>query len=231
MELPKLVDGFVVNDTLIIKAQVQVIRDKSDSLFRCLDCQYRRELVRVYRTNVEKICQHLAEERRKKLGDLFEDSARWSSFCAFWLGVDENVRRRLSEEKTDVILKVIVKELFVEKEVTSTLVMDSLYSGLKALEWHSKSNIAGDKVIDAAESPAPIVCVGNGMFTLVDDVLLLIEKVALEALSLKDEKDPQNRTERQEELIREEEEAWQAKSEQKVNGGAADMEKRAKRKQ
>ncbi|KAI3984803.1 hypothetical protein MKX01_039420, partial [Papaver californicum] len=283
MELTKVMDGFVVNDTLVIKAQVQVIREKSDHPFRCLDCQYRRELVRVYLSNVEQICRRFVEERRKKLGDLLEDSARWSSFCAFWLGVDQNVRRRMSREKTDVILKVVVKQFFVEKEVTSTLVMDSLYSGLKALECRSKSKTAREKVLDTEQSPTPIVRIENDMFTLVDDVLLLLERAALEPLPPKDEKGPQNRTKdgnsgednnkdsierderrltelgrrtveifalthifsnrievayqeavalkRQEELIREEEEAWQAESEQKAKRGAADKEKRAKKKQ
>ncbi|KAI3979826.1 hypothetical protein MKX01_013921 [Papaver californicum] len=283
MELTKVMDGFVVNDTLVIKAQVQVIREKSDRPFRCLDCQYRRELVRVYLSNVEQICRRFVEERRKKLGDLLEDSARWSSFCAFWLGVDQNVRRRMSRVKTDVILKVVVKQFFVEKEVTSTLVMDSLYSGLKALECQSKSKTAKEKVLDTEQSPTPIVHIENDMFALVDDVLLLLERAALEPLPPKDEKGPQNRTKdgnsgednnkdsierderrltelgrrtveifvlthifsdrievayqeavalkRQEELIREEEEAWQAESEQKAKRGAADKEKRAKKKQ
>ncbi|XP_026452623.1 TNF receptor-associated factor homolog 1a-like [Papaver somniferum] len=189
MELTKVMDGFIVNDTLVIKAQVQVIREKKDCLFRCLDLQYRRELAGVYRTNVEQICGRFLEEKQKKFGDLLGDSAKWSSFCAFWLGVDQNVRRRMSREKTDVIFKVVVKQFFVEKEVTSTLVMESLYNGLKALELHSKSNEAGEKVMDAVESPVPIVCVADGMFTLVDDVLLLLERAALEALPPKEEKD------------------------------------------
>ncbi|XP_026456358.1 TNF receptor-associated factor homolog 1a-like isoform X2 [Papaver somniferum] len=240
MELTEVMDGFIVNDTLVIKAQVQVIREKKDRLFRCLDCQYRRELACVYRANVEQICGSFLEEKQKKLGDLLGDSA---SFCAFWLGVDQNVRCRMSREQTDVILKVVVKQFFKEKEVTSTLVMECLYRGLKALEWHSKSNTAGEK------------------------------RAALEALPPKDEKGPQNRTKdgtyadikreenklvelgrrtveiialthifsnkievayqeavalkRQEEFIREEEEILQAGSEQKVN----DKEKRAKKKQ
>jgi len=55
-------------------------REKSDRPFRCLDCQYRRELVRVYLTNVEQICRRFVEERRSKLGKLIEDKARWSRF-------------------------------------------------------------------------------------------------------------------------------------------------------
>lgn len=55
-----------------------VCREKTDRPFRCLDCQYRRELVRVYLTNVEQICRRFVEERRGKLGRLIEDKARWS---------------------------------------------------------------------------------------------------------------------------------------------------------
>ncbi|XP_043713290.1 TNF receptor-associated factor homolog 1b-like [Telopea speciosissima] len=194
MELSKVQDGFIVGDTLVIKAQVQVIRERADRPFRCLDCLYRRELVRVYLTNVEQICRRFVEERRGKLGKLIEDKVRWSSFCAFWLGVDQNARRRMSREKTDVILKVVVKHFFIEKEVTSTLVMDSLYSGLKALEGQSKSKKGRTKQSENEETPAPIVRVEKDIFILGDDVLLLLERAALEPLPPKDEKGPQNRT-------------------------------------
>ncbi|KAF3456851.1 hypothetical protein FNV43_RR01505 [Rhamnella rubrinervis] len=283
MELSKVLDGFIDADTLIIKAQVQVIREKADRPFRCLDCQYRRELVRVYLTNVEQICRRFVEERRSKLGKLIEDKARWSSFCAFWLGIDQNSRRRMSREKTDSILKVVVKHFFIEKEVTSTLVMDSLYSGLKALEGQNKCKKGRVKLLDAEEMPAPIVRVEKDTFVLVDDVLLLLERAAMEPLPPKDEKGPQNRTKegnsgedfnkdsierderrltelgrrtveifvlahifsnkievayqeavalkRQEELIREEEAAWQAETEQKAKRGATEKEKKLKKKQ
>ena len=188
-------DGFVdTSDNLIIKAQVQVIREKADRPFRCLDCQYRRELVRVYLTNVEQICRRFVEERRGKLGKLIEDKARWLSFCTFWREIDQASRCRMSQEKTDVILKVVVKHFFIEKEVTSTLVMDSLYSGLKALEGHTPSKKGTAKLLDVEELPAPIVRVEKDMFVLVDDVLLLLERAAIEPLPPKDEKGPQNRT-------------------------------------
>ncbi|XP_062108158.1 TNF receptor-associated factor homolog 1b-like isoform X2 [Humulus lupulus] len=281
MELSKVLDGFIDADTLIIKAQVQVIREKADRPFRCLDCQYRRELVRVYLTNVEQICRRFVEERRSKLGKLIEDKARWSSFSVFWSGIDQIARRRMSREKTDSILKVVVKHFFIEKEVTSTLVMDSLYSGLKALEGQTKSKKGRVKLLEAEEMPAPIVRVEKDTFVLVDDVLSLLERAAMEPLPPKDEKGPQNRTKdgnsgedfnkdsierderrltelgrrtveifvlahifsnkievayqeavalkRQEELIREEEAAWQAESEQKAKRG--EKEKKSKKKQ
>lgn len=97
----------------------------------------------------------------------------------------------MSREKSDLILKVVVKHFFVEKEVTSTLVMDSLYSGLKALEDQTK--IKGK--CDSEELPIiPVVRMESDTFILVDDVLLLLERVAIEPLPPKDEKGPQNRT-------------------------------------
>ncbi|KAK5844108.1 hypothetical protein PVK06_000243 [Gossypium arboreum] len=181
MELSKLSDGFIESDTLIIKAQVQLI---SRPPFCCLDRLYRKELVRVYLTNVEQICCHFSYDRRNKLGNLIEDEAMWSSFRAFWLGLSLNARRQMSREKTVVILKVVVKHFFIEKEVTPTLVMDSLYSGLKSLEVQRK-----------ATKQIPIARVEKDMFVLVGDVLVLLERaVALEPLQLKDEKGPQNQS-------------------------------------
>jgi hypothetical protein len=134
------------------------------------------------------------EEKRSKLGRLIEDKAKWKSFCAFWMGLDQNSRRRMSREKMDVILKIVVKHFFVEKEVTSTLVMDSLYSGLKALEGQNKNKESRPRLMDTEESTAPIVSVDKDSFALVDDVLLLLEKAALEPLPKKEEKSSQNRT-------------------------------------
>lgn len=100
----------------------------------------------------------------------------------------------MSREKMDAVLKVVVKHFFIEKEVTSTLVMDSLYSGLKALEGQTKSKKGRVKLLEAEEMPAPIVRVEKDAFVLVDDVLLLLERAAMEPLPPKDEKGPQNRT-------------------------------------
>ena len=100
----------------------------------------------------------------------------------------------MSREKTDVILKVVVKHFFIEKEVTSTLVMDSLYSGLKALEGQTMCKKGSLKLLEAEEMPAPIVRVEKDMFVLVDDVLSLLERAAMDLLPPKDEKGPQNRT-------------------------------------
>ncbi|CAK9152170.1 unnamed protein product, partial [Ilex paraguariensis] len=105
--------------------------------------------------------------------------------------MDQNARRRMSREKADSILKVVVKHFFIEKEVTSTLVMDSLYSGLMALEGQTKSKKGRGKYLEAEELPVPIVHTEKDMFVLVDDVLLLLERAAMEPLPPKDEKGPQ----------------------------------------
>ncbi|KAG2621933.1 TNF receptor-associated factor homolog 1a-like isoform X1 [Panicum virgatum] len=199
MELSKLNDGFVVEDVLTIKAQVQVIREKADRPFRCLDGQYRRELIRVYLSNVEQICRRFIDERRGKLSRLIEDKMRWSSFSAFWLAMDPTVRRHMTREKTDTILKVLVKHFFIEKEVTSTLVIDSLYSGLKALEYQSKNKKGIPKLTETDTRSTPIVLIDQDMFVLADDVILLLERAAVDTLPhqplpTKDDKSSQNRT-------------------------------------
>ncbi|KAM3308886.1 hypothetical protein P3S67_010630 [Capsicum chacoense] len=86
----------------------------------------------------------------------------------------------MSREKSDWILKMVVKSFFIEKEVTSTLVMDSWYSRLKALVGHAKGQRGKGKHLDAEEQTIPIVSMEKDMFVLVDDVLLLLEKAALE---------------------------------------------------
>lgn len=92
-----------------------------------------------------------------------------------------------------MILRVVVKQFFIEKEVTSTLVMDSLYSGLKALEGLTKSKKGRGKLLDAEELPGPVVRIEKDMFVLLDDVLPILERATLEPLPPKDDKGPQNR--------------------------------------
>ena len=93
-----------------------------------------------------------------------------------------------------MILKAVVKHFFIEKEITSTFVMDSLYSGLNALKDHTMCKKGRLKLLEAEEMPAPMVRVEKDMFVLVDDVLLLLERAAMDLLPPKDEKGPQNRT-------------------------------------
>ncbi|WVZ68625.1 hypothetical protein U9M48_017544 [Paspalum notatum var. saurae] len=219
MELSKIQDGFLVDDVLEIIAQVQVIsshqlitkqfitviscvfgywREKADRPFRCLDRPYRRELIRVYMTNIEQICRRFVQERRRKLIRLIDDETRWSSFRAFWFAIDPTTKHRMSREKSDIILKIVVKHFFAEKDVTSTLVMDALYTGLKAIEGRSNSKKGAVALTDLEELPAPMVHVDMDMFVLAGDFITLLERAASEPLSRqsvspKDDKCPQSR--------------------------------------
>ena len=124
------------------------------------------------------------------------------SFRAFWLGVDPSGRRCMSREKTEAILKVVVKHFFIEKEVTSTLVMDSLYSGLRALEGLSK-NKGLTKLLEGEEMAMPFIYVEKDMFCLTDDVLVLIERVVLEPILPKDEKASQSQNQNRTKVFKE----------------------------
>lgn len=97
----------------------------------------------------------------------------------------------MSREKTNAILEVVIKHFFIEKEFTSTLVMDSLYSGLKALEGPSRGKESRLKLQEAEETRAPIVCVEKDAFVLVEDIFLLFERVVTEPLPPKNEKGTQ----------------------------------------
>jgi hypothetical protein len=89
----------------------------------------------------------------------------------------------MSSEKSDIILKIIVKSFFVEKEVTSTLLMDALYTGLKALEHHSKGNKGTVRSTAVEELSTPMVHLDMDMFVLAGDFIALLERAALEPLS------------------------------------------------
>ncbi|KFK31711.1 hypothetical protein AALP_AA6G149200 [Arabis alpina] len=135
IELTKLQDGFIDDyDSLIIKAQVQVIRENVDRPFRCLDDRYMKEFLCVYSTNVKHSFLRFVEEKRSKLVTLKDDKKRWESLCNFWLGMDQKTKLEMSREKMDVILKLVVKQFLIEKEVTSTLVTEFLFYGLKSIE-------------------------------------------------------------------------------------------------
>jgi hypothetical protein len=128
--LDKLGDGFLQEDRLVIKAQVQVLHERPGRPFSCLEAGYRRELVRVYLSNVEAICRKAAGEAADALKELRAEPA---AFRAFWAACSARQRADLAEERGDVVLRAVARRFFNEKEVTSTLVMDALHAGCRAL--------------------------------------------------------------------------------------------------
>mmetsp|Transcript_12537 Transcript_12537/g.35224 ORF Transcript_12537/g.35224 Transcript_12537/m.35224 type:complete len:1065 (+) Transcript_12537:198-3392(+) len=191
MELSKVLDGFTVADTLVIKAQVQVIKDRVSRPFRCLDPQYRRELVRVYLTNVESICRRFVDQRRERFAMLRENP---EEFREFWEELPFRRKQKLSQERSDMILKGVVKHFFNEKEVTSTLVMDALYSGCRAMEEHSRQWMAKGEIASGSasmEPPCVVIDATKGQFSLGDNVLEALERAANETIPpFRDDKSP-----------------------------------------
>ncbi|KAL3507692.1 hypothetical protein ACH5RR_033074 [Cinchona calisaya] len=84
------------------------------------------------------------------------------------------------------------KSKFSEREVTSSLVMDALYGGIKSLESRSKGSKYDGKNLVAKEQKAPIVSMEKHTIILVGDILLLIHRAVTEPLAPKDEKGSQN---------------------------------------
>ena len=78
-------------------------RDRPSAPFRCLEAQYRRELVRVYLSNVETLARKFVEEKREALLSLRSDPC---GFMAFWAGLDAKRRRQMATASGEVILKV-----------------------------------------------------------------------------------------------------------------------------
>ncbi|CAL6375408.1 unnamed protein product [Bathycoccus prasinos] len=178
MELGKVLDGFTVSDTLVIKAQVQVIHEKIARPFRCLDPQYRRELVRVYLTNVEGICRRFLEEKREKLYALRKDPEKWENLRNFWNNRTLAEKTHLASEKADDLLKGIVKRFFNEKEVTSTLVMDALYCGCRALDAGSTSVADAVKASANSSYGSAALSIATNTCVLTGDLVCALERAA-----------------------------------------------------
>ncbi len=78
-------------------------RDRSAAPFKCLDAQYRRELVRVYLTNVEGICRRFVEEKREQLLQLKKSMG---AFQIFWDSQTSQQRAEHATMKGDEVHKV-----------------------------------------------------------------------------------------------------------------------------
>lgn len=78
-------------------------RDKPNKPFRCLDPQYRRELVRVYLSNVEGVCRRFCEDKRARLVWVKDETAK---FKEFWSTLSSEQQRKVLTEKGEIVLKV-----------------------------------------------------------------------------------------------------------------------------
>lgn len=139
MELGKMADGFVVGDTLVIKVQVQVIKDRQNAPFRTLDAHYRRELIRVYLSNIEGVVRRAVDKAKEHIQGFFTKDIE-----TFWSSLSEKERSKLSSSPSAPLLKKFVKTFFNEKEVTSTLMMDAAYAAIKVLDRCYKRKFQDD---------------------------------------------------------------------------------------
>jgi hypothetical protein len=65
---------------------------------------YRRELVRVYLSNVESVCRRFADDNRTTLAWMCEPG-----FAAFWHSLQPEAQRKLTSQRMDVVLKVLLQ--------------------------------------------------------------------------------------------------------------------------
>ena len=147
MELGKMQDGFVVSDTLVIKVQVQVIKDRLTAPFRTLDCHYRRELIRVYLSNIEGIVRRFIDKTKEKVRGLLKDDAMGE----FWGSISQKEQLKLASTPAAPLLKNFTKVFFNEKEVTSTLMMDAAFCAMKVMDCRHKFLIEGKQIPGAEE--------------------------------------------------------------------------------
>lgn len=147
MELGKMQDGFVVSDTLVIKVQVQVIKDRMTAPFRTLDCHYRRELIRVYLSNIEGIVRRFIDKTKEKVRGLLKDDAMGD----FWGSISQKEKLKLASTPAAPLLKNFTKVFFNEKEVTSTLMMDAAFCAMKVMDCRHRFLIEGKKIPDSEE--------------------------------------------------------------------------------
>ncbi len=139
--------------------------------------------MRVYLTNVEGVCRRFCDDKKQRLTWVKDEVKK---FRDFWVGLSMEQQRKLLAEKADGILKGLVKQFFNEKEVTSTLVMDALYSGCKQVEEHSRLYMEGK----SPEGP-PLVLIKaeRNAFALLGDLLDLADRVCKDFIPVaKDEK-------------------------------------------
>ena len=158
MELNKIGEGFVAKERggeVVICAQVQVIAaDRPARPLRTLDAQYRRELMRVYSINVDSILRRCIDEKKAVLKRLVGSTPGTGSndtmdrFVAFWEEQSEDRKVQLASTPVQAVFKSLMKKLFNEKEVTSTLVTDALYCGAKLLETAGRVFFEADRTMD-----------------------------------------------------------------------------------
>ena len=107
-----------------------------------------------------------------------KDTEKWENLRLFWNNRSLAEKTILASEKADVLLKGIVKRFFNEKEVTSTLVMDALYCGCRALDVGSTSIADAVKANAHLSHGSAALSIDSNTCVLTGDLVCALERAA-----------------------------------------------------
>ena len=124
------------------------------------------------------ICRRFLDEKREKLMTMRADEEQWSNLRQFWNSREGKEKVQLTMEKSDVLLKGIVKRFFNEKEVTSTLVMDALYCGCRALDIGEEDLEAKATSVSTSNKCSVAMSVTKNKCVLTGDLVSALERAA-----------------------------------------------------
>ena len=124
------------------------------------------------------ICRRFLDEKREKLMTMRADKEQWSNLRQFWNSRQGREKAELTMEKADILLKGIVKRFFNEKEVTSTLVMDALYCGCRALDIAEEDLETKATSVSQANKCSVAMSVVQNKCVLTGDFVSALERAA-----------------------------------------------------
>ncbi len=128
--------------------------------------------------SMQGICRRFLDEKREKLMTMRADEEQWSNLRQFWNSREGKEKVQLTMEKSDVLLKGIVKRFFNEKEVTSTLVMDALYCGCRALDIGEEDLEAKATSVSTSNKCSVAMSVTKNKCVLTGDLVSALERAA-----------------------------------------------------
>ena len=106
------------------------------------------------------------------------DEEQWSNLRQFWNSREGKEKVQLTMEKSDILLKGIVKRFFNEKEVTSTLVMDALYCGCRALDIAENDLEAKATSVSTSNKCSVAMSIVQNKSVLTGDFVSALERAA-----------------------------------------------------
>ena len=128
--------------------------------------------------SMQGICRRFLDEKREKLMTMRADEEQWSNLRQFWNSREGKEKVQLTMEKSDVLLKGIVKRFFNKKEVTSTLVMDALYCGCRALDIGEEDLEAKATSVSTSNKCSVAMSVTKNKCVLTGDLVSALERAA-----------------------------------------------------